>query len=116
MIDSEDVTGRAVAERIARGLAIVPENRRLFGQLTVLENLELGATLPQAIDPLAQRVEATEVGDARERRHAQRASAVATGAPACGARSSTARSPTARAPTAPSPGMSTSGSNCSVAK
>ena len=28
-----------------RGLAIVPENRRLFGQMTVRENLELGATL-----------------------------------------------------------------------
>jgi branched-chain amino acid transport system ATP-binding protein len=45
MIDSEDVTGRAVAERIARGLAIVPENRRLFGYMTVRENLELGAVL-----------------------------------------------------------------------
>ena len=41
----EDVTGRAVAERIARGLAIVPENRRLFGYMTVRENLELGAVL-----------------------------------------------------------------------
>ena len=36
--------------RIARGLAIVPENRRLFGQLTVLENLELGATLRKGED------------------------------------------------------------------
>ena len=45
MIDSEDVTGRAVAERIARGLAIVPENRRLFSYMTVRENLELGAVL-----------------------------------------------------------------------
>jgi branched-chain amino acid transport system ATP-binding protein len=45
LIDSEDVTGRAVAERIARGLAIVPENRRLFSYMTVRENLELGAVL-----------------------------------------------------------------------
>jgi branched-chain amino acid transport system ATP-binding protein len=45
MIDAEDVTGRAVAERIARGLAIVPENRRLFGYMSVRENLELGAVL-----------------------------------------------------------------------
>ena len=45
MIDSEDVTERAVAERIARGLAIVPENRRLFGYMSVRENLELGAVL-----------------------------------------------------------------------
>ena len=39
-----------VPSRIARGLAIVPENRRLFGQLTVLENLELGATLRKGED------------------------------------------------------------------
>jgi branched-chain amino acid transport system ATP-binding protein len=45
LIDAEDVTGRAVPDRIARGLAIVPENRRLFGQMTVAENLELGAVL-----------------------------------------------------------------------
>ena len=45
LIDSEDVTARAVPDRIARGLAIVPENRRLFGHMTVAENLELGAVL-----------------------------------------------------------------------
>ncbi len=41
----EDVTNWPVPQRIARGIAIVPENRRLFGSLTVLENLELGAVL-----------------------------------------------------------------------
>jgi branched-chain amino acid transport system ATP-binding protein len=45
LLDAEDVTDRRVPERIARGLAIVPENRRLFGQMTVRENLELGAVL-----------------------------------------------------------------------
>ena len=45
LLRGEDVTGCTVPERIARGIAIVPENRRLFGQLTVLENLELGAVL-----------------------------------------------------------------------
>ena len=45
VVDGEDVTARSVPERIARGLAIVPENRRLFGDMTVRENLELGATL-----------------------------------------------------------------------
>ena len=41
----ENVTGRSTSHRIARGMAIVPENRRLFGPMTVLENLELGAYL-----------------------------------------------------------------------
>jgi branched-chain amino acid transport system ATP-binding protein len=41
----EDVTGRSTSYRIARGMAIVPENRRLFAPMTVLENLEMGAYL-----------------------------------------------------------------------
>ncbi len=45
LIDDEEVTACDVPTRIARGLAIVPENRRLFGQMTVRENLELGAVL-----------------------------------------------------------------------
>jgi branched-chain amino acid transport system ATP-binding protein len=44
-LNGEDVTRRPTSYRIARGLAIVPENRRLFAPMTVLENLELGAYL-----------------------------------------------------------------------
>jgi branched-chain amino acid transport system ATP-binding protein len=50
VFDGEDVTGWTVPQRIARGLAIVPENRRLFGDMTVRENLELGATLRRGED------------------------------------------------------------------
>jgi branched-chain amino acid transport system ATP-binding protein len=45
MLAGEDVTRWPVPQRIANGIAIVPENRRLFGDMTVRENLELGATL-----------------------------------------------------------------------
>jgi branched-chain amino acid transport system ATP-binding protein len=45
LLGGQDMTGWPVPRRIAAGLAIVPENRRLFGQLTVRENLELGAVL-----------------------------------------------------------------------
>jgi branched-chain amino acid transport system ATP-binding protein len=41
----EDVTDRSTSYRIGQGIAIVPENRRLFGPMSVLENLELGAYL-----------------------------------------------------------------------
>ena len=41
----EEVTGRTTSYRIRQGMAIVPENRRLFGPMTVLENLEMGAYL-----------------------------------------------------------------------
>jgi branched-chain amino acid transport system ATP-binding protein len=39
----EDVTGRTTSYRIKQGMAIVPENRRLFAPMTVRENLEMGA-------------------------------------------------------------------------
>lgn len=41
----EEVSGRSTSYRIGKGMAIVPENRRLFGPMTVLENLEMGAYL-----------------------------------------------------------------------
>jgi branched-chain amino acid transport system ATP-binding protein len=41
----EDITSRSTSYRIGKGIAIVPENRRLFGPMTVLENLEMGAYL-----------------------------------------------------------------------
>jgi branched-chain amino acid transport system ATP-binding protein len=43
--DGEDVTTRTTSYRIARGMAIVPENRRLFAPMSVQENLEMGAYL-----------------------------------------------------------------------
>jgi branched-chain amino acid transport system ATP-binding protein len=45
VFDGEDVTDRKTSHRIASGMAIVPENRRLFAPMTVLENLEMGAYL-----------------------------------------------------------------------
>jgi branched-chain amino acid transport system ATP-binding protein len=49
-LNGEDVTRMPTAHRIKRGLAIVPENRRLFGPMTVLENLEMGAYLRPRAD------------------------------------------------------------------
>ena len=46
----EDVTRKATAHRIARGLAIVPENRRVFAPMSVLENLQMGAYLRPKAD------------------------------------------------------------------
>ena len=42
------MTERSTSYRIGKGIAIVPENRRLFGPMTVLENLEMGAYLQGA--------------------------------------------------------------------
>ncbi len=45
LLAGQDVTHWPVPRRIASGVAIVPENRRLFADMTVRENLELGAVL-----------------------------------------------------------------------
>ena len=59
-LEGEDVTDRPTAYRIKRGMAIVPENRRLFAPMTVAENLEMGAHLrdDEAIDQTRERVHA----------------------------------------------------------
>ena len=45
MFDGHDVTRQPTPRRIAAGMAVVPENRRVFAPMTVLENLEMGAYL-----------------------------------------------------------------------
>ena len=59
-LEGEDVTDRPTAYRIKRGMAIVPENRRLFAPMTVAENLEMGAHLrgDDDIDETRERVHA----------------------------------------------------------
>src|SRR5436309_2674427 len=58
----EDVTTRPTSYRIARGMAIVPENRRLFAPMSVQENLEMGAYLQGKIGRAScrERVEGSE--------------------------------------------------------
>ena len=48
----EDVTARSTSYRVGCGMAIVPENRRVFAPMSVLENLEMGAYLRK--DDLAE--------------------------------------------------------------
>jgi branched-chain amino acid transport system ATP-binding protein len=40
--DGEDITRASVSDRVAKGLALVPEGRHLFPDMTVEENIELG--------------------------------------------------------------------------
>jgi branched-chain amino acid transport system ATP-binding protein len=45
LLDGEDVTRMSTAARIKRGLASVPEARRVFPAMTIDENLRMGAYL-----------------------------------------------------------------------
>jgi len=47
----EDVTKKSTSTRVKLGMAVVPENRRLFGPMTVLENLKIGAYVLGEADP-----------------------------------------------------------------
>jgi branched-chain amino acid transport system ATP-binding protein len=47
----EDVTTKNTSVRVKLGIAVVPENRRLFGPMTVLENLKIGAYVRGEADP-----------------------------------------------------------------
>ena len=46
--DGARIDGLTSADVVSRGIAHVPEGRQLFGTMTVLENLELGARTPAA--------------------------------------------------------------------
>jgi branched-chain amino acid transport system ATP-binding protein len=54
VFDGEDVTGLPAHRRVARGIALVPEGRRLFSALTVEENLlvagQAGRPGPWSVD------------------------------------------------------------------
>jgi branched-chain amino acid transport system ATP-binding protein len=52
--DGHDITRLAAHRFCAAGIAIVPEGRRLFTGMTVLENLEIGSYLPEARSHRAQ--------------------------------------------------------------
>jgi branched-chain amino acid transport system ATP-binding protein len=43
VFDGVDLSGLEVEERVERGLCLVPEKRELFAELSVLDNLRLGA-------------------------------------------------------------------------
>lgn len=57
LLDGEVVSGLKTTEIVRRGVSMVPENRRLFGDMTVLENLELGAYLREDRRKVAEDLE-----------------------------------------------------------
>lgn len=77
----EDITHLSTHEIIGQGIAIVPEGRRIFARMTVLENLQMGASASQLprefhVEDLAKIFERFPI--LRERRH-QRAGTLSGG-------------------------------------
>lgn len=79
--EGEDMSALDVEARVERGLCLVPETRELFGELSVIDNLRLGAyTQRLRADALRQRLDAVYARFPRlaERRN-QRASTLSGG-------------------------------------
>jgi len=57
MFRGEDVTALSAHAKAARGLVLVPEGRQLFTDMTVQENLELGAYSPRAREYFKRQIE-----------------------------------------------------------
>lgn len=55
--NGERINGESTKNIISRGVAIVPENRRIFPQMTVLENMEMGAYLRTDRDEIKRDIE-----------------------------------------------------------
>jgi len=54
ILDAKDITNTSAQERVRMGISHVPEGRRVFSNLTVLENLELGAYLRKDREGIAK--------------------------------------------------------------
>ena len=50
VFDGEDITGLPAHEISRRGIALVPEGRRIFSRMTVIENLQMGAVLADPVN------------------------------------------------------------------
>ncbi len=58
VLNGQEITRLSPHERAERGIGIVPEGRRLFGDMDVRENLEMGGYLVQDRDVLKRRLAA----------------------------------------------------------
>lgn len=78
IFDGEDITGLGVEQRVARGMGFVPQGRQLFPDLTVEENLRLGAYLPRRRDRAASERKAAQLLDRFPRLAERRTQAAGT--------------------------------------
>ena len=56
-LEGERIDGKPTKYIISKGIAIVPENRRIFPRLTVFENLEMGAYLRTDTDQVKKDID-----------------------------------------------------------
>ncbi len=57
MLENEDITGMDAQKIVQRGISLVPEGRRVFPNLSVLENLKIGAYLRSDAQGIQQSID-----------------------------------------------------------
>jgi branched-chain amino acid transport system ATP-binding protein len=78
LLDGVDITGHAAHELVAEGVGYVPQNRNVFGTLTIAENLAMGSFLrPKDLEERTQEV--TELFPILRTRAGQRAGSLSGG-------------------------------------
>ena len=78
--EGDDITGLKTHERLERGIVLCPEGRRLFPQLTVLENIRMGAFRVRDSRQFRQRLDFVyEIFPRVAERHRQIASSLSGG-------------------------------------
>ncbi|MCC6778097.1 MAG: ABC transporter ATP-binding protein [Hyphomicrobiales bacterium] len=78
--DGSDIAHRSVSDIIGRRLALVPEGRRLFPEMTVRENLEMGAYVASARKSLPHQLDSVlDLFPILREKAAQRAGALSGG-------------------------------------
>ena len=80
LLDNKPISDLPSHKRVENGLVLVPEGRRLFPSLTVMENLEMGAILPRAKAKRAETLEEVfEIFPRLKERSTQRAETLSGG-------------------------------------
>ncbi len=57
LLDGEDITHLPPHKKVERGLVLIPEGRQIFPEMTVLENLEMGAFTSKAAKHFQENLE-----------------------------------------------------------
>jgi branched-chain amino acid transport system ATP-binding protein len=79
MLDGRDVTGQPAHTAARRGVALVPEGRRIFKKMTVRENLEVGGVTQPASASAANMAEVFELFPRLKERQRQLAGTMSGG-------------------------------------
>jgi len=77
--DGESIVGLRPDEHVTKGISLVPENRRLFPSMTVIENLEMGAFLRKGNDTKSEVEKILDIFPALKQRRKQKAGVLSTG-------------------------------------